>query len=320
MITKITRDVMEAANVLRANQVIAIPTETVYGLAANGLCIPAVSEIFRVKQRPTSNPLILHFAHLDDATPYIQEFNQELKRLYDLFSPGPITYLVPKTEKVPVQITSGSALVAVRFPSHPIFSALLQAIDFPVAAPSANKYGSVSPTRAEEVFTQLNHEIPLILDGGACQYGLESTIVGMDEDRAVVYRLGSIDLDELSTALGYIPAVKNQAEHAPLAPGMVKYHYATHTPLHYITQDLKPEENIGYIFMHSIPEDFPKAQCLVLSTTGDLKEVARNLYHALITMDERGFHSIYIEKPRSEGLGLTILDRLQRATAKFNNP
>lgn len=318
MITKITQDVMEAANALRANQVIAIPTETVYGLAANGLCIPAVSEIFKVKQRPTSNPLILHFAHLDDATPYIQEFNQELKRLYDLFSPGPITYLVPKTEKVPVQITSGSALVAVRFPSHPIFSALLLALDFPVAAPSANKYGSVSPTRAEEVFTHLNHEIPLILDGGACQYGLESTIVGMDGDRVIVYRLGSIDLDELSTALGYIPEVKNQAEQSPLAPGMVKYHYATKTPLHYLRKNLKSEENTGYIFMQTIPDGFPSEQCMTLSSTGDLKEVARNLYHTLITMDEGGFHAIYIEKPLAEGLGLTILDRLQRATAKFN--
>ncbi len=318
MITKITQDVMEAANALRANKVIAIPTETVYGLAANGLCIPAVSEIFKVKQRPTSNPLILHFAHLDDATPYIQEFNQELKRLYDLFSPGPITYLVPKTEKVPVQITSGSALVAVRFPSHPIFSALLLALDFPVAAPSANKYGSVSPTRAEEVFTHLNHEIPLILDGGACQYGLESTIVGMDGDRVIVYRLGSIDLDELSTALGYIPEVKNQAEQSPLAPGMVKYHYATKTPLHYLRKNLKSEENTGYIFMQTIPDGFPSEQCMTLSSTGDLKEVARNLYHTLITMDEGGFHAIYIEKPLAEGLGLTILDRLQRATAKFN--
>lgn len=318
MITKITQDVMEAANALRANQVIAIPTETVYGLAANALCIPAVSEIFKVKQRPTSNPLILHFAHLDDATPYIQEFNQELKRLYDLFSPGPITYLVPKTEKVPVQITSGSALVAVRFPSHPIFSALLLALDFPVAAPSANKYGSVSPTRAEEVFTHLNHEIPLILDGGACQYGLESTIVGMDGDRVIVYRLGSIDLDELSTALGYIPEVKNQAEQSPLAPGMVKYHYATKTPLHYLRKNLKSEENTGYIFMQTIPDGFPSEQCMTLSSNGDLKEVARNLYHTLITMDEGGFHAIYIEKPLAEGLGLTILDRLQRATAKFN--
>ena len=208
--------------------------------------------------------------------------------------------------------------MAVRFPSHPIFSALLLALDFPVAAPSANKYGSVSPTRAKEVFTQLNHEIPLILDGGACQYGLESTIVGMDGDRVIVYRLGSIDLDELSTALGYIPEVKNQAEQSPLAPGMVKYHYATKTPLHYLRKNLKSKENTGYIFMQTIPDGFPSEQCMTLSSNGDLKEVARNLYHTLITMDECGFHAIYIEKPLAEGLGLTILDRLQRATAKFN--
>ncbi len=318
MITKITSDVVLAANALKENQVIGIPTETVYGLAANALCSSAVSNIFSVKQRPTSNPLILHFANLEQAESYIQEFHGELKVLYDHFSPGPITFLVPKTALVPNEITSGSSLVAVRFPSHPQFLALLNLLDFPVAAPSANKYGSVSPTRADEVLTQLNGEIPLILDGGTCEYGLESTIVGMDGDRVIVYRLGSIDLDELSTALGYIPEIKNQAKQSPLAPGMVKYHYATKTPLYYLRKDLKFEENTGYIFIQSIPEDFPSAPCMTLSSTGDLKEVGRNLYHTLITMDGCGFNAIYIEKPLAEGLGLTILDRLQRATAKFN--
>ena len=318
MITKITSDVVLAANALKENQVIGIPTETVYGLAANALCSSAVSNIFSVKQRPTSNPLILHFANLEQAESYIQEFHGELKVLYDHFSPGPITFLVPKTALVPNEITSGSSLVAVRFPSHPQFLALLNLLDFPVAAPSANKYGSVSPTRAEEVLAQLNGEIPLILDGGMCQYGLESTIVGMDRDRVIVYRLGSIDLDELSATLGYIPEIKNQAEQSPLASGMVKYHYATKTPLHYLTKDLKFKENTGYIFIQSIPEGFPSSPCMILSSNGDLKEVARNLYHTLITMDGCGFNAIYIEKPLAEGLGLTILDRLQRATAKFN--
>ena len=318
MITQITTDIKQAADALRANQVIGIPTETVYGLASNALSPEAVSNIFSVKQRPTSNPLILHFANLEQADSYIKEFHGELKVLYDHFSPGPITFLVPKTALVPNEITSGSSLVAVRFPSHPQFLALLNLIDFPVAAPSANKYGSVSPTRAEEVLTQLNGEIPLILDGGICHYGLESTIVGMDGDRVIVYRLGSIDLDELSATLGYIPEIKNQAEQSPLAPGMVKYHYATKTPLHYLMRDLKFEENTGYIFINSIPEGFPSAPCMTLSSSGDLKEVARNLYYTLTTMDGRGFNAIYIEKPLAEGLGLTILDRLQRATAKFN--
>ncbi len=318
MITKITTDIVQAANALKENQVIGIPTETVYGLAANALCPKAVFNIFSVKQRPSSNPLILHVANLQQAESYIQEFHDELKVLYKQFSPGPITFLVPKTALVPNEITSGSSLVAVRFPSHPLFLALLNQLDFPVAAPSANKYGSVSPTRAEEVLAQLNGEIPLILDGGSCQYGLESTIVGMDGNRVIVYRLGSIDLDELSARLGYIPAIKNQVEHSPLAPGMVKYHYATKTPLHYLTKELKSEENTGYIFIHTIPEGFPSEQCMTLSSTGDLRDVARNLYHTLITMDECGFQAIYIEKPLAKGLGLTILDRLKRATAKFN--
>lgn len=318
MITKITTDIVQAANALKENQVIGIPTETVYGLAANALCPDAVSKIFSVKQRPTSNPLILHVANLQQAKSYIQEFHDELMVLYNRFSPGPITFLVPKTALVPNEITSGSSLVAVRFPSHPQFLALLSHLDFPVAAPSANKYGSVSPTRAVEVLAQLNGEIPLILDGGSCEYGLESTIVGMDGDRVIVYRLGSIDLDELSTTLGYIPKVKNKAEHLPLAPGMVKFHYATKTPLYYLTKEIKSEKNTGYIFIETIPKGFPSEQCMTLSSSGDLKDVARNLYHTLITMDECGFHAIYIEKPLAEGLGITILDRLQRATAKFN--
>ena len=160
MITKITTDIVQAANALKENQVIGIPTETVYGLAANALCPKAVSKIFSVKQRPSSNPLILHVANLQQAESYIQEFHDELKVLYKQFSPGPITFLVPKTALVPNEITSGSSLVAVRFPSHPLFLALLNQLDFPVAAPSANKYGSDSPTRAEEVLAQLNGEIP----------------------------------------------------------------------------------------------------------------------------------------------------------------
>jgi L-threonylcarbamoyladenylate synthase len=292
VITQITTDIKQAADALRANQVIGIPTETVYGLASNALSSEAVSNIFSVKQRPTSNPLILHFASLPMAKPYMLSFHDELKVLYDHFSPGPITFLVPKTALVPNEITSRSSLVAVRFPSHPLFLALLNLLDFPIAAPSANKYGSVSPTRAEEVLAQLNGEIPLILDGGTCHYGLESTIVGMDGDRVIVYRLGSIDLDELSATLGYIPEVKNQTEQSPLAPGMVKYHYATRTPLHYLSNDLKFEENTGYIFIQSISEGFPTAPCMTLSSTGDLKEVARNLYHTLITMDGRGFNAI----------------------------
>lgn len=317
MDTKITKDVSLAVAALKANQVIGIPTETVYGLAANALCPEAVSKIFSVKQRPTTNPLIVHFANLQQAESYIQEFHEELRVLYQKFSPGPITYLVPKTGLIPEEITNGSKTVALRFPSHPLFLALLDQLDFPVAAPSANKYGSVSPTRAEEVLTQLNGEIPLILDGGTCEYGLESTIIGMEEGRVVVYRLGSIELDELAATLGYIPAVKNQAEHSPLAPGMVKYHYATKTPLYYLSPEINPAVNTGYIFIKKIPEGFPTDQSITLSAEGDLKEIARNLYHTLITMDERGFNSIYIEKPHAQGLGLTILDRLQRATAKF---
>lgn len=317
MTTGITQDISKVATALQQGLAVGIPTETVYGLAANGLNEDAIASIFSIKGRPTSNPLILHFFSLLQAQPFVEAFHEDLLLLEKNFCPGPITFLVPKTGLVPELITAGLPRVAVRFPSHPVLRDLLASLEFPLAAPSANRYGAVSPTDAHQVQQQLDGEIPWVLDGGPCSYGLESTIVGMEEDKVVIYRHGSIPLDELSVVLGYIPAIKNQANASPLAPGMVKYHYAPNTPLKYFENSVQAKERIGYLFIQHIPEGFPTMQCLTLSQEGDLREVARNLYRSLIIMDAQGFDELYIEKPLPEGLGLTLLDRLNRATAKF---
>jgi len=316
--TRITQNLTLAKAELVAGQVIGIPTESVYGLGANALHGAAVNRIYKLKRRPESNPLILHFENLHKANPYFQAFHEELLRLYGVFCPGPLTFLVPKTALVPSYITAGSPLVGIRFPSHPLFQALLTTLDFPIAAPSANKYGCVSATRAEQACAAFKDEIPLVLDGGPCAYGLESTIVGMKENAVVVYRLGSIDLDTLAAQLGYIPTLVNQTTETPVAPGMVKYHYAPNTPLFFMNKHQTPQESTGYIFLSQIPSGFPAEQCIVLSKAGELKEIGRNLYTALNAMDQRGYHCLFIERPLAEGLGLTIIDRLNRATAKFS--
>lgn len=315
--TAITRDLNKVLEALENGFAVGIPTETVYGLAANALNSEAVRSIFTIKGRPPSNPLILHFYDRKQAEPFIQEFHPELEVLERVFSPGPITFVVPKTDLVPSIITAGNAQVALRFPSQPDLRTLLSKVAFPLAAPSANKYGEISPTEASHVLRQLDGKISWVLDGGPCTFGLESTIVGMEDSLVTVYRLGSISLDDLSAALGYIPKVKNHASDVSLAPGMVKYHYAPKTPLRYYSREIVPKENTGYIFLSTVPEGFPVNRSCVLSARGDYREIARNLYRVLLEMDSRDFEELYIERPLPEGLGLTLLDRLNRATAKF---
>lgn len=316
--TIISTDLEFAKKYLSEGQVIAVPTETVYGLAADALNAKAVQNIYAIKQRPSNNPLILHFANFKAVQPYVKNIPEDLELLAIKFSPGPLTFLLEKSNLVPKEITGGLSRVGIRIPSHPLLMKLLESLDFPLAAPSANLYGFVSPTTSMQVKAQLDGKIPMILEGGACEYGLESTIIGMESEKVVIYRLGSIDLDEISICLGYIPEVQNHASHLPLAPGMVKYHYSTHTPLYFLKKMEQPQPKQGYIFLSKIPNDFPKEHSMVLSESGDLKEIARNLYSGLYQMDLRGFDAIHIEAPEGVGLGLTILDRLNRATAKFS--
>lgn len=318
--TEIGQDIERAISLLKDGESVAIPTETVYGLAADATNEDAVMKIFEAKGRPTSNPLILHFASIESIYPYVTEFPETLLKLAIHFSPGPITFILPKSSLVPSIITAGQETVAVRVPEHQMTLALLRSIDFPIAAPSANRYGGISPTTAEHVRRQLDGQIPYILNGGACQTGLESTIVGLADGKVIVYRLGGISIELLSESLGYVPEVKNELHHGVRTSGMVKYHYATETPLYFMEakQDTY-EDSDGFIFFTKNNHVEKSTQYFFLSEDGDMNEAAKNLYAALHDMDQKGFQRIFIEAFPSDGLGKTMNDRLKRATAKFSN-
>lgn len=319
MKTSIGQDIEQAITLLKNGEVVGIPTETVYGLAADSTNEDAVLKIFEAKGRPTSNPLILHFPSLEAIEPYVLNFPEELSTLANVFCPGPITFILPKSSLVPALITAEQDTVAVRIPDHPLTLALLQQLDFPLAAPSANRYGGISPTKAEHVFSQLNERIPYILDGGACQTGLESTIVGMHNQKVIVYRLGGISIERLEEVLGYLPEVKNELHHGVRTSGMVKYHYATETPLYFLENRSK-ERTSGEGRILFQPGDFAAStHDFYLSDSGNMDEAAKNLYAALHEMDTRGFERIFIEPFPNEGLGKTMNDRLKRATAKFQD-
>ena len=220
---------------------------------------------------------------------------------------------------MPNEITANQELVAVRVPNHPLLNAILSELDFPLAAPSANLYGMVSPTKAEHVMQDLNGKIPYILDGGSCENGLESTIIGLHEKKVVVYRLGSISLEDLTAELSYTPELKNTNEKQVITSGMVEHHYAPKTPFFFFDETSidYSEKNNGFIFFkdqYSIIEDSNK---IILSKSGDLKEAAANLYDAIIEMDKREFTALFIERLPDFGLGKTMNDRLNRSTLKF---
>lgn len=315
MHTELGSDLNKALSLIESGQTVAVPTETVYGLAADANNEDAVLSIFTAKGRPTSNPLILHFAELDTALPYITYFPSIFAALYAVFCPGPLTFIVPKSSLVSSLITGGQETVALRFPKHPLLGQLLQTLGRPVAAPSANLYGQLSPTAATHVFSQLNGRIPYILDGGACNEGLESTIIGLENEQVVVYRYGSITPEDLSTVLGYLPEAKVHAEGTVLTSGMVKHHYATQTPLYL---GIKPEQEEALALQISIQVD-PKigGPQLALSANGSLIEAARNLYAILHQADALGLEKIYVAPFPNEGLGRAMNDRLARAAAKF---
>jgi L-threonylcarbamoyladenylate synthase len=315
--TEIGIDLNYATKLLNSGELVVIPTETVYGLAANGTNELAIQKIFEAKERPKSNPLILHFSNFEAIPPYIQDFPAELKKLTETFWPGPLTLLLKKSELVPDIITAGQDRVAVRVPAHPVTLELLNQLSFPLAAPSANTYGKISPTKTEHVFNQLNGKIPYILEGGLCNKGLESTIVGMENEKLIIYRLGSISVEDIEKVIGFKPEVNINSENTPLTSGMVKHHYAPTTPLYFIDslKEIDKSKSSGFIFFQN---DFiGVSNSIILSEEGNLDEAARNLYNAMHMMDSQGFKNIYIERfPESE-LGRTINDRLNRATAKF---
>ena len=314
---KISTDVSEAIKYLQQGEVIGIPTETVYGLAGNALDENAILRIFEVKNRPKFDPLIVHVATLEQARDFVLDFPSNALQLSNQFWPGPLTLLLDKKANVPDLLTAGSPRVAIRIPNHPLTLQLLEKLELPVAAPSANPFGYVSPTTAQHVEDQLGNKIPYILDGGPCAVGLESTIIGFEAEKPIVYRLGGIKLEDLETCVGRVKLNLNLSSN-PLAPGMLKTHYA---PLKKIivgkVAELIPKYQHKKIGIISFIEDYNLngAVQIILSKKGDLNEAAKNLFGALREMDQADIDLIITQRFPEEGLGKAINDRLHRASS-----
>jgi L-threonylcarbamoyladenylate synthase len=317
---KISGDIQEAAAWLKKGEVIAIPTETVYGLAGNAYNEEAVTKIFHVKNRPYFNPLIVHTNSIDKILDFAF-LNGEALKMAEHFWPGPLTLLLPKKDPIPDLVTAGYPDVAVRIPANLLTLQMLEMLDFPVAAPSANPFGYVSPTTAQHVADQLKNEIPFILDGGPCAVGIESTIASIDESgNLLIYRVGGLSIEELQNFTGKKAIVIKDDNKLPKTPGQLKSHYATSTPLirgnvEELLQSSEPE-NTGIISFKTTYPEVPIPQQMILSPTGDINEAARNLFSAMRKLDEMELKQIFAEIFPEEGLGRAINDRLRKAAAK----
>lgn len=312
-------DIDKASALLRQGQLVAIPTETVYGLAANAFDNKAVLSIFETKNRPTFDPLIVHAHSLESLSRYVIDLPEAARKLAETFWPGPLTLVLPKVPLIADLVTAGLPTVAIRVPNHPLTLQLLRSLDFPLAAPSANPFGYISPTAASHVAAQLGEAVPYILDGGECQIGIESTIVGFQEGKPVVLRLGGLSLEAIESVIGPVTTILHSSSN-PLAPGMLKSHYAPRKPLYLGTRDqvlqhaAKPD--VGGLFFRDSVDLSGLANSLVLSPGGDYREAAYHLFRYLRHLDTLPVHEIWVERLPDEDLGRAINDRLLRASVR----
>ncbi len=317
---EIGTDIQKAAAILKAGGLVAIPTETVYGLAAKALDTGAVIKIFEAKNRPFFDPLIIHSNSLEKLHPYVLHIPEAAYKLAEAYWPGPLTLLLRKTVLVPDLVSSGLDTVAVRVPRHPLTLHLLEQLDFPLAAPSANPFGYVSPTQASHVIRQLGTKVNYVLDGGTCEVGIESTIVGFEDSGQVkVYRLGGLAVEDVEKIAGPVNVNLNQSSN-PKAPGQLKSHYAPRKPLLLSTNIMEsirnfPGKKMALLAFSYAVKGIPAERTRILSATGDLQEAARNLFAALRELDDSDAELIIAEQLPSGFLGRAINDRLQRAAA-----
>lgn len=310
----IGKDIALAVSLLQQGKLVAIPTETVYGLAANALNTDAVIKLFQAKERPLFDPLIMHLPTFEAAKKYCTNIPELAYTLSQKFSPGPITFLLDKNNLVPDLITSGLSQVAIRIPNHSLTLQLLTQLDFPLAAPSANPFGYISPTTAQHVEQQLGNKIDYILDGGNCTIGIESTIVGFENNKIIVYRLGGLSVEELEKFAPIELRINNSSN--PKAPGQLKTHYAPQKPL--LIGNIEQLQKI-YASKKTAILSFTKkytSSTYVLSEKGDVNEAAKKLFHALRELDANTSEIILTEKFPDTFLGRAINDRLQRASSR----
>nr|WP_321451254.1 L-threonylcarbamoyladenylate synthase [uncultured Carboxylicivirga sp.] len=313
-------NIEKAAHFLRNEDVVAIPTETVYGLAGNAFSEKAIKRIFEVKNRPFYNPLIVHIKSIDELNKIATNIPEMAFKLAEVFWPGPLTLVLDKQPSISDFVTGGKTTVAVRLPAHPVALELLNHIDFPLVAPSANPFNYLSPTSAQHVKEQLGNKIPYILDGGNCEKGVESTIIGFQDNLPILYRLGAIAMEEIEAVTGEL-TTQNQSKNSPNAPGMLSKHYSPKTQFilsNNITQTLESLKNkkVGVITFNESRQDYSVFHQVALSYNNNLKEAASNLFSTLHQLDKMNLDVIVAERLPDEGLGRTINDRLQRAASK----
>lgn len=315
----ITKDLSIIREKLKHGELIGLPTETVYGLAANVFNSKAVSSIFTTKNRPTTNPLIVHVASINQARALVKRFPEKASLLAKHFWPGPLTMILPKNQTVSGLVTAEQENVAIRIPNHPTALSLLNQLDFPLVAPSANPFNRISPTTAEHV----DAYFPSIytLDGGPCTSGVESTIVGFEHDDVVLLRHGAISMETLEAHVGRLLNRTAASDHASL-PGQHKKHYSpncqlivSYEPL-FMLSTVK-HKKVGILWYQSVQIESIHVEInLVLAPSGDLAEAAQNLFSALHTLDKLGLDLIIVERLPAHGLGNTINDRLDRAASQ----
>lgn len=301
-----------AASLLRAGAVVAFPTETVYGLGANALDARAAARIFEIKARPSFDPLIVHVADETMLERLVERVPDTARALMNAFWPGPLTLVLRKRDVVPDLVTSGLGTVAVRMPAHPVARALLAAAQIPLAAPSANPFGYLSPTRAEHVQKMLGENVEMILNGGQTQHGVESTIV-MLEPAPTLLRPGAVPAEAIEEVIG--PLERTLSDEAkPLAPGRLPQHYAPRLPIRIVDPAAVPLNERAGAALLAMREEVPGyAHVRVLSRSGDLVEAAAHFFEFLHELDTSGVTRIDAEPVPERGVGVAIMDRLQRA-------
>jgi L-threonylcarbamoyladenylate synthase len=312
--------VASATALLRSGNTVALPTETVYGLAADALKSEAVVKIFEAKERPRFDPLIVHLpdrAWLERVARIEDDSRGLIERLLAQFWPGPFTIVLPRREIVPDIVTAGLDTVAVRLSAHPLFAEIIRAFDSPLAAPSANRFGCVSPTTAQHVLDELNGRIPLIIDAGPTLHGIESTIVAVRNGQIELLRRGPITIEQLET---FGEVVVAPAVQRPEAPGQLPSHYAPSTPLVLVENlssfEAPSNKKCGLLAWRSLPAANQFAELRQLSSRQDLCEAAANLFRLLRELDQLHLDLIVAETLPDEGIGAAIMDRLRRAAAR----
>jgi L-threonylcarbamoyladenylate synthase len=323
------KNINQAMQLLRAGELVAIPTETVYGLAANALNKEAVVKIFEAKNRPSFDPLIVHVNRVSAFSAYAREVPDAALQLAEVVCPGPVTFIFKKKQIIPDLVTSGHQTVGLRVPNHPLALDLLNRLEFPLAAPSANPFGYTSPTNARHVQEQMGEKIPYILDGGECAVGLESTIIDFSQKKPRVLRLGGLALELIEEMLGEHVAVQTSSSN-PQAPGMLSSHYNPGKPvlvgnIHERMEQLANQriggfgnERIGVLAFNAYVSGIPQEHQRILSPTGNLAEAARNFFGMLRSFNAIDVDVVLAEWLPDEGLGRAMNDRLKRAAARQN--